>query len=266
MAGRIAGKVSWVTGASAGLGRAMARELARRGSDVAVSARRKERLDELVSELSGLGVRALAVPCDVTREDSVREVVARVVGELGQLDIAIANAGFSVMGPVSELSAADWRRQLETNVIGLVSTVRESLPHLRERSGRIGLVGSVSAMISTPRSGPYSASKAAVRAIGQVLSMELHGSGVSCTTLHPGFVASEIAQVDNQGIRHAERADQRPKRLMWSSERAARVMIDAIWNRRREVVFTGHGRFAAFLGRHAPGVVHFAVTRVGGGR
>jgi NAD(P)-dependent dehydrogenase (short-subunit alcohol dehydrogenase family) len=264
MAGELSGKVAWVTGASAGLGRAMARELARRGADVAVSARRKERLEELVAELSGPGRRVLAVPCDVTREDGVREAVARVVGELGQLDIAIANAGFSVMGPIAELSAADWRRQLETNVIGLVDTVREALPHLRERSGRLALVGSVSAMLPTPSSGPYAASKAAVRAIGQVLSMELHGSGVSCTTLHPGFVESEIAQVDNQGIRHADRADKRPKQLMWSSERAARVMIDAIWKRRREVVFTGHGRLAAFLGRHAPGLVHFAVTRAGG--
>ena len=105
-----------------------------------------------------------------------------------------------------------------------------------------------------------------MRSIGQVLSMELHGSGVSCTSLHPGFVASEIAQVDNQGHFHAERRDGRPRQLMWPTERAARVMVTAISRRRREVVFTGHGRLAAWLGRHAPELIHFAVTRGQGSR
>jgi NAD(P)-dependent dehydrogenase (short-subunit alcohol dehydrogenase family) len=266
MAGELAGRVAWVTGASAGLGRGMAREFARRGADVVVSARRKERLDELVAELSQQGVRALALPCDVTREDELRESVAHAVAELGQLDIAVANAGFSVNGRIEDLEAADWRRQLETNVIGAVSTARAALPELRKTQGRVALVGSVSAFIPLPRTGAYSASKAALRAIGEVLSLELRDAGVSCTTLHPGFVESEISLVDNQGRFDPERRDKRPKRFMWSTEDAARVMVDAIWRRKREFVFTRHGQLGAWLGRHAPGLVHFALSRGGGGR
>lgn len=266
MAGDLAGRVCWVTGASAGLGRGMAREFARRGADVAVSARRKERLEELVGELSEQGVRALALPCDVTREDEVRESVARLVAELGQLDVAVANAGFSVNGRIEDLEAADWRRQLETNVIGAVSTAREALPELRKTKGRVALVGSVSAFVPLPRTGAYTASKAAVRAIGEILSLELRGSGVSCTTIHPGFVESEISLVDNQGRFDSKRRDKRPKRFMWSTEDAARVMVDAIWRRKREFVFTRHGQLGAFLGRHAPGLVQFALSRGAAGR
>jgi short-subunit dehydrogenase len=86
---------------------------------------------------------------------------------------------------------------------------------------------------------------------------------VSCTTLHPGFVASEIAQVDNEGAFHPEKVDRRPRALMWPTDRAARVMLDAIARRRREVVFTAHGKAAAWLGRHAPGLLHFAMSRTG---
>jgi len=258
------GGVAWVTGASAGIGRAVALELARRGADVAVSARRIERLEALAAEIGKLGRRALAVACDVTHEDEIRKAAARVREVFGRLDVAVANAGFGVSGRIETLSADDWRRQLETNVIGVAITAREALPALRETRGRLALVGSVSGMLATPGSGAYCASKYAVRAIGQTLSLELHGSGVSCTTLHPGFVASEIAQVDNRGVFHPERTDRRPARLMWPTERAARVMVEAIRRRRREVVFTGHGRAAAFLGRHAPGLVHLAMTRFGG--
>ncbi|MGB5695956.1 MAG: SDR family NAD(P)-dependent oxidoreductase, partial [Polyangiales bacterium] len=162
---------------------------------------------------------------------------------------------------IEKLSAADWRRQLDVNVIGVAMTARYAIPHLKKRKGRLALVGSVAAMMSAPGVGAYSASKYAVRAIGQVLAVELHGSGVSCTTIHPGYIESEIAQVDNQGRHDPSREDRRPKNLMWPADRAARVMVDAIAKRKREYTFTGHGKVGAFAGRHAPGLVHFGLTR-----
>jgi NAD(P)-dependent dehydrogenase (short-subunit alcohol dehydrogenase family) len=180
---------------------------------------------------------------------------------LGGLDVAVANAGFAVAGRVEKLSAADWRRQLDVNVIGTAMTARYAIPHLRERKGRLALVGSVSAMLSAPGLGAYSASKYAVRAIGQALAVELHGSGVTCTTIHPGFIESEIAKVDNQGRYDESRKDGRPKNLMWPAKRAGRAMVDAIAKRKREYTFTGHGKAGAFAGRHAPGIVHFGLTR-----
>ena len=94
-----------------------------------------------------------------------------------------------------------------------------------------------------------------------LLAVELHGSGVSCTTIYPGYIESEIAQVDNQGRFDASRKDGRPKHLIWPADRAARAMVGAIAQRKREYTFTGHGKVGAFAGRHTPGLVHYSLTR-----
>lgn len=261
MSNLFADRIVWITGASSGIGRELTLQFADEGADVAISARRTDRLEEVIAEIESRGRRGLAVACDVADEDQVAAAVARVTEHFGGLDVAVANAGFGVGGRIEDIDAAAWRRQLDVNVVGLAMTARHALPHLRERSGRLALIGSVSAMVAMPGGGPYSASKAAVRVIGQTLSMELHGSGTSCTTIHPGFVESDIARVDNEGVYHAERQDRRPQKLMWPTDKAARVMLRAIHRRRREYVFTGHGKVGGFLGRHWPGLVHFAVTR-----
>ena len=261
MARRFDNKVVWITGGGSGIGRALALAFAKEGAAVAVSGRREDRLQEVVQELETAGAKGLAVRCDVTDEASVAEAIRKVVRTLGGLDVAVANAGFSVAGRIEKLSAADWRRQLDVNVIGTAMTARYALPHLRERKGRLALIGSIASMMPTPRVGAYAASKYAVRAIGQALAVELHGSGVTCTTIHPGYIASEIAQVDNQGRFDPSREDRRPKNLMWPADRAARVMVDAIAKRKREYTFTTHGKAGGFAGRHMPGLIHFGLTR-----
>ena len=257
-------QIVWITGASAGIGRAMAHEFARHGAKVAVTGRRAERLAEVVAELKAAGTDALAVPLDVTDDAAVESAVSRIAAEYGRLDVVVANAGFGVGGRIEKLSTDDWRRQFETNVFGLVSTVRFALPELRKTRGRVALVGSVSSILPAPGFGAYTASKYAVRAIGQTLALELHGSGVTCTNIYPGFVESEIAQVDNNGVFDETRKDKRPSKLMWPTDKAATVMVKAIRKRKREYVFTGHGKVGAFLGQHMPGFVHFAMTRAGG--
>ncbi len=152
---------------------------------------------------------------------------------------------------------------MDVNVIGVVNTAKAAIPALDKTGGRLGLVSSVMGMMALAGSGPYVASKFAVRGIGLVLAQELHGTGVSCTTIYPGFVESEIAQVDAHGQFVGNRKDMRPQKLMWSADKAARVMITAIMRRKREHVFTGHGKVAAFLGKHLPGLIHFAMTRKG---
>ncbi len=258
MGKRFEGKVVWITGGGSGIGLAVAIECAKQGATVAVSGRRKDRLEEAVVAIEAAGGNGLAVPCDVTDEDQIKAAVKQVVDKFGQLDVAIANAGFSVAGKIVDLSASDWRRQFDVNVVGAAVTCRHALPELAKTGGRLALVCSVSGMMPSPGFAAYTASKYAVRAIGQCLSMEIHGTGVSCTLLHPGFVESEIAQVDNQGHFDSNRKDKRPQKLMWKAEPAARVMVRAIHRRKREYVFTGHGKFGAWLGRHVPGVVHLA--------
>jgi NAD(P)-dependent dehydrogenase (short-subunit alcohol dehydrogenase family) len=257
------GHVAWITGGGSGIGHALALEFAGQGANVALSGRRTDRLEKAAQEVEARGQRALVIPCDVTDEVAVQDAVASIVGGFGRIDVAVANAGMGVMGRVEQLSDAEWRRQFDVNVFGAINTVRHALPELRRVSGRLALVASVSGMMCAPRSGAYSASKFALRAIGLTLSQELQGSGVSCTLLHPGFVASEISQVDNDGVFDPKRRDKRPRLLIWPTDRAARTMLRAIHRRKREYVFTAHGRLGAYLGRHFPGLVHFFMTRSG---
>ncbi len=260
------GKVVWITGGGSGIGKALALEFASRGARVAVSGRRAAKLKTVMEQIEVSGGKGLALVCDVTDDTAVRASVARVVETWGRLDVVVANAGFGVSGLVEKLTADDWRRQMEVNVVGAASTVFHSLPELRKTGGRLALVASVASFAAMPTMGAYAASKAAVRVMGLTLSQELFGSGVSCTTIHPGFVASEIAQVDNRGRHDASRKDPRPANLMWPADKAARVMVRAIQRRKREFVFTAHGRLGAFVGQHMPGFVHFVMTRMGLGK
>jgi NAD(P)-dependent dehydrogenase (short-subunit alcohol dehydrogenase family) len=259
MAGQFAGNIIWITGGGSGLGRSMALAFAREGGIVAVSGRRPDRLEAVVAELTAAGGQGLAIPCDVTLPEQVEAAVASILEAHSRLDVVVANAGFAVGGRFESLSTADWERQMAVNVVGLTTTARCALPALRESKGRLVLIGSVAAYIGLPGSSAYGSSKAAVRYIGASLSAELVGSGVTCTTIHPGFVESEIAQVDNEGRFNPERADKRPSQLMWPTDRAADVMLGAIRRRRREFVFTGHGHIATFLGQRLPNLSHWIV-------
>ncbi len=251
---RFSEKVVWITGASSGIGRHLALAFAREGAIVAASARRMEELERLVTEIKESGGKGAAFFCDVANDAAIKACAAAVVEKWGRIDVAIANAGFGVVGRVEDLKAIEWERQLAVNVIGPALTAKYALPYLRKTAGRMVLVGSVSAWFAGPEVGAYSASKAAVHSIGQTLMIELKGSGVSCTTIHPGFVASDIARVDNEGVLHKDRADPRPANLMWPTEKAAKVILTAIYRRRGSFVFTAHGRSGVFIAKFFPGL------------
>lgn len=247
-------KVVWITGASSGIGRQLALSFTRKGAIVAASARRMEELNQLVSEIESSGGRAAAFYCDVLKEDGIKSCSEAIIKKFGHIDVAVANAGFGVFGKIENLDATEWQRQLAVNVTGVALTAKYALPFLRKTSGRLVLIGSVAAYFPSPGVGAYAASKAAVRAIGQALMVELNGSGVTCTTIHPGFVNSDIARVDNTGVLHKDRTDPRPANLMWPTEKAAEVMVKAIYQRKGDYVFTGHGKIAVFIAKVFPGL------------
>lgn len=130
-----------------------------------------------------------------------------------------------------------------------------ALPHLKKSKGRLALVDSVRVFISTPQTGDYCASKAAVLAIGETLLAELKGKGVSCTVVHPGFVESNIARMDNEGRFHPEKEDSGPANLMWPTEKAARRMMRAMEDRKQVFVFTMKGKVGVLMCRLFPGVL-----------
>lgn len=253
--GKFVDHVVWITGGGSGIGRAVAVAFGREGASVAVSGRRAEKLAETVAAIEAIGARALAVPCDVLDEGSIAAAVRRVVEAWGSIDVAVANAGYSVMGRIEDLDIAYWRRQFDVNVFGLVSTVRAALPELRKRHGRLVLIGSVAAFVAPTKGAVYGASKAAVRVIGEALSAELRGSGVSCTTVHPAYVESDIVRVDNDGCLREDRRDPRPKWLVWKAEEAAKAIVNACHRRRREVVLSVYGKLVVGVSRLVPGVL-----------
>jgi NAD(P)-dependent dehydrogenase (short-subunit alcohol dehydrogenase family) len=256
-------QVAWITGGGSGLGAALALRFASLGAQVVVSGRREDRLAQTVAAITAQGGRALAVPCDVRSDAQVAAAVAQILTRFGRLDVVVANAGFTVTGAIAELSASDWQRQFDVNVFGTTHVLRHTLPHLHASRGRIALVSSVASHVPSAGVVAYSASKAAVWAIGLGLSAELAGTGVSCTTFVPGLIASEIGQVDNAGVYRPDLVDPRPQWLMWPTDRAARVMVEAIARRRREVVITGHGRLLIALARWCPGLLFRLVAGAG---
>lgn len=247
--------IVWITGASSGIGRAMALEFAKHGASLAVSARRIDELNKLVVEIENSGGKAKAFFCDIMDENSIIHCVNQIVETFGKLDVAVANAGFGIFGKLEDLTQEEWQRQLQGNVIGLALTAKYAMPHLKQTKGRLALVGSVGAYLPNPYVGAYGASKAAVNSIGLTYQVELYSTGVSCTTLHPGFVKSEIARIDNKGVWYPDRKDPRPEKMMWPTEKAAQVMVKAIWKRRRNYIFTAHGRIFVWIQRLFPGVM-----------
>jgi short-subunit dehydrogenase len=248
------GKVVLITGASSGIGWALAREFAARGAHLVLAARRLDRLQSLASELQLQGSRALTVTCDVTREEDLQEAVAQAVREFGQLDIVVANAGFGVTGTFEELTHQDYQRQFDTNVFGLMHTVRACLPEIKKQRGQVVLVGSILSHWSTPTATPYCMSKFAVRALAEGLSVELQAHGVGVTLISPGLIQTEISQVDRFGNHQADR----PAKRSWLSmraDKAAGQMVDAIAARRSEVVITWHGKAVVWLSRYFPSLL-----------
>jgi NAD(P)-dependent dehydrogenase (short-subunit alcohol dehydrogenase family) len=248
-------KVLWITGASSGIGEAVAREWVARGGNVALSARRVDRLEKLATELGGPS-RAIAMPCDVTQEQDCEHAAQKVAAHFGGIDCVFANAGFGVSGEVELLKIADFERQFETNVYGVVRTALAALPHLRKTQGAFAITGSVMSHLSMAGGAPYAMSKFAVRALADSLRGEWRRYGLSVTLISPGFVASEIRLVDNEGKLKEHSQDPVPSWLVMPAAQAAREIVSAIRKRKPEQVITGHGKVLVWLNRFFPWFLH----------
>jgi len=241
--------VALVTGASSGIGADVARELASRGYHVALCARRKDRLENLKKDLEKKGVQALPLSCDVTQEASLKKAVDETVKAWGRLDLVVANAGFAVSGALEKLTIEDYRRQFETNIFGVLHTIYACLEELKKTKGSIGIVGSVAGHIPFALTTPYTMSKHALKALSFGLWHEFQKYGVSVTLLSPGYVQTEIFQVDKEGMLHEKPIHSIPEFIKMPSKKAAQKIVQAIIKRKREKIVTLHGwLFKTFYG------------------
>lgn len=256
----VAESVVLITGASSGIGAALAREYARRGASVVATARRLERLSRLAEEVGG---RVLPVRADVTVDGDLEAAVGKGIERFGRLDVAVANAGFGVAGPLEALTLDDVRRQLETNVFGVLRTFYAALAALKASHGAFVVVSSVMGHLATPGNIPYSMSKFALRALAEGLRGELRPHGVAVVLVSPGFVDSDIRRTDNQGVVHEHARDAVPAWLRMPTDVAARKIVRAVARRRREVILTFHGKLGVFMARHLPRTTAFLAARSG---
>lgn len=249
-----------ITGASSGIGEALAREYVRRGSRVVLVARRAELLEALCAELGGES-RAIAVAGDVTKDGELERAVARAVERFGGLDVVVANAGGGVTKPFTRLRLEDFQRQIDLNLYGVLRAAFAALPELQKSRGRFVVVTSVMAYLPLPAASPYNVSKAAAMALAESLRVDLAPHEVSVTNVAPGFIDTPLRRVDAQGKRDAAGKDPVPKWLQMPAHVAARKIARAAHGRRRELVLTGHGKLGVFFGRHFSWLASFVLSR-----
>lgn len=191
----IAGKVVVITGASSGLGEATARHLAAHGASVVLGARRVERLNALVEEITKAGGKAVAVATDVTRREQVKQLVDTAVQTYGRIDVIINNAGLMPHSPLERLKIDDWDRMIDVNIKGVLYGIAAVLPYMKaQKSGHIINVSSVAGHKVRPGSAVYAATKHAVRVISEGLRMEVKPYDIRTTVISPGAVVSELPE------------------------------------------------------------------------
>lgn len=254
-------KVIVLTGASDGIGAEMARQLAARHRAEVVlvlAARNVERLEAVAAQCRAHGAQARAVATDVAVESQCRHLVAAALEQFGRIDALVNNAGVSAQALFADVQAQDlhWYEDLmRINLWGSVWCTHAALPHLKASRGSIVAVASLAGLVGVPGRTAYSATKFAMAGFFEALRAELRASGVSVTTAYPGVVATSIrhhglnAKGEPAGSSGLKEDD------AMSVEECARLIIDGMESRQREVVMTARGKLGRFLKLLAPGLI-----------
>ncbi|HEV7376193.1 MAG TPA: SDR family NAD(P)-dependent oxidoreductase [Pyrinomonadaceae bacterium] len=220
-------EVVLITGASSGIGHALAVELGRKGASLGLLARRAETLREIAEEVEGVGGHALALPADVRDAEAVREAANQLREKFGRVDVLVANAGVGVTTDAKNLQAKEVADVMGINVLGAVNSVTAVLPEMVEQgSGQLVAISSLAAYRGLPKSAAYCASKAALSAFFESLRVDLRESGVNVTIIHPGFIKTPLT-----AGRHAQMP------YLMELDDAIKKIIRAIETRKKSYAF-----------------------------
>lgn len=248
-----------LTGASDGIGAEMARQLAQRhGSQGALvlAARNVERLQAVAAQCRARGAQALVHPTDVSVQAECRALIQAAVQAYGRLDTLINNAGMSAHALLREVEDLGWYEQLmRINHWGAVWCTHAALPHLLASRGRLCAVSSLAGLVGVPGRTAYSATKFAMTGFFEALRAELIGTGVSVTTAYPGVVATEIRRRGYDAAGRPAGKSGLDERGAMPVDTCARLILDGLEQRRREVVMTAQGRLGRWLKLLAPALV-----------
>lgn len=205
MINNIENKVIVITGASSGMGAAAARHLAGQDAKVVAAARREERLQELVGEITTRGGTAIAVTTDVSRRSDMQALMDAAVESFGRVDVLINNAGVMPLSPLERLKVEEWEQMIDVNLKGVLYGIAAALPHMIEqKSGHIINVASVAGHKLIPASAVYSATKFGVRALSEGLRQEVKAHNIRTTIISPGAVSTELLDhISENDIRKA---------------------------------------------------------------
>lgn len=193
MAKRLMDKVALVTGASSGIGEVTAIALAEEGARVAVTARRRDRLEKLAVRLTSLGAEPLVLEADLLDETQAQRVVHETEAHFGRLDVLVNNAGVMYLEPVAEADLGRWRQMLELNVLSLIASTQAALAGMTARGdGHIVNIASTAGRIANPNAAAYSATKFGVVAFSEALRREVYRHGIRVSVIEPGVVQTEL--------------------------------------------------------------------------
>lgn len=248
----LADRVAVITGASSGIGRATALELASRGASVVLASRDLDALQDVADDCNALGGRALAVAADVTREEDVQEVARRAVAEFGSFDVWINNAAVAVFAKLEDAPMEDYRRVIETNFFGYVHGARAALPQFRrQHRGVLINIDSVTAGTPQPYTSAYVCSKFAVRALSSCLRMEI--SLEKQPDIHVCNVMPSA--IDTPFFQHAANYTGRAVKALdpaYKPEKVARAIAELIVNPKAEIVVGRTGKLMMAKAALAP--------------
>jgi len=252
--------VTIITGASTGIGEALAYQLAQQGAHLVLSARRMDELERVAEKVRAIGktsgARAIAVACDVAKADDCKHLIEATVSEYGGIDTIVLNAGMTMWAKFADIKdMAIIERIMQVNYMGAVYCTHYALPHLLRSRGRIVGVASLTGLVGVPTRTAYAASKHAMRGFFDSLRIELDTSGVTVTMVYPGFVATGIRENATGADGQAVKIDPVSKDDAMSVTECASRIMEAIKIRKRDVVMTLKGKLGQWLKLLAPSVI-----------
>lgn len=253
-----------ITGASGGIGSATAIACARAGMNVAISARRTDRLERVADEIRRLGRHAMVMRCDVGSDSDVMEFVARANRELGRLDAVFANAGYGFEAAAADMTATELRDIFEVNFFGTMRVIWAAVPLFRtQRSGHILITSSAVGRFTLPFYSAYTATKAAQVQVGRAMRAELAPEGIEVSTVHPITTQTDFFEVSamKSGRRQIPLEQQIPRFFIQPPERVAEAIVRCLRSPRGEVWTCRSARLLAALLTACPSVADLVMRR-----